>query len=525
MVETRGYRHLCEIASGGMGRVFVAVRRGDPDQQLFAVKRLHPHLQDDPRARRSFHGESALAKNLEHPNVLRVHGCGEDADGPYLAMEYIDGCSLGELSTAVKRADEDYPLQVCLDIAQQLARGLDAIHQHHEQNVVHRDVSPQNVLVDYSGRVRIADFGIAKVLHDEGRIETSSGVLKGKVGYMSPEQLRFEGADHRADLFALGVVLWELLAGRRLYFGSDGSEGARRILHEPPPDIGDDREDVPAELVQLLFELLAKDPSARPASAAIVAERLREQLEAQESVEGRVDLGNYVDSFFAPQRETRRSNIATALARSVVFDQAEAHFGDQATAKPKRRWRVKGAAITATLDYLERSYGEAGYQKVLSLLSPEVGELLSGPVLVSSWFDGSVMLELTEVAQRLFGEDEGPSLGFRIGISSANYAFGPGGPYEVFRMRGLREGIAPFLDTSGEIYRLYYDVGAWAVEHLGTGICRIRVSRGRVFPNAIVERILGYFQRGFELIGALQVQVHAEHEGEDLVIHGRWREP
>ena len=115
-----------------MARVYVAVERGDRSGALFAVKRLHPHLRDDPRARRTLFDEARLAGNVTHPNVLKVHGTGRDTDGPYLAMDYVDGISLAELYSAVKRLDEEMPLQVCVDVTRQIALGLHAVHEQHE---------------------------------------------------------------------------------------------------------------------------------------------------------------------------------------------------------------------------------------------------------------------------------------------------------------------------------------------------------------------------------------------------------
>tara|TARA_B100001750_G_scaffold236198_1_gene239703 strand:+ start:811 stop:2424 length:1614 start_codon:yes stop_codon:yes gene_type:complete len=530
MASPRGYRHLCEIASGGMARVYVAVERGDRSGALFAVKRLHPHLRDDPRARRTLFDEARLAGNVTHPNVLKVHGTGRDTDGPYLAMDYVDGISLAELYSAVKRLDEEMPLQVCVDVTRQIALGLHAVHeQAGGLLVVHRDVSPHNVLIDFAGRARIADFGIAKAApgssEDEDRAATSTGVLKGKVGYMAPEQLRFEEPDRRADLFALGVVLYELLAGRRLYHGSDGAEGARRILHEPPPDIMDEREDVPPEIVQLLFVLLAKDPAMRPETALSVAERLGAIQRALAEEEGRtVRLGDYAGSFFERERRERKRRIDDGLVRSRALDEAEPQLGRHATYPPPAplKWRVKGAAIKATLAYLVAIQGEEGLARIVELCSAPVRLALQTPVMVSNWYDGGVMFELTEAAERLWGDLATYRLAFATGAASADYAFGDGGPYEVFRRQGLKEGIAPFLDTSGEIYRLYYDVGSWMVESVDDRHARMRIGDGVVFAECIAARVAGYLHRGLELVGATMSDSRYHREGDDLVFVCEW---
>ncbi len=524
MGKARGYRHLCEINSGGMGRVYVAVRRGDDSGALFAVKRLHPHLREDARARQTLGAEATLAGHVEHPNVLRVIENGEDEDGPFLAMEYVEGCSLAELVSAVKRLDEEVPVQICLESLRQIAAGLHAIHDQGGLLVVHRDVSPQNILVDYSGVVRIADFGIAKPLNPmEGRSETSTGMLKGKVGYMAPEQLRFEPPDRRADLFALGVILWECLAGRRLYHGSDGTEGARRILHEPPADIMDEREDVPPDVVQLLFELLAKRPEARPPTAGLVADRLGAVVDALAADEGRIHVGDYTASFFERERRARRGMIEKALERSRALDDAKDTLGTAREGGRGRTWHVKGAAIKATIEYIQACYGEEGFARVVEIANERVQAALAKPVLVSSWYDGEVMLALTEAAQQLFAEPEEVPLAVRIGAASADYAFGDGGPYDVFRRQGLREGVAPFLATAAEIYRLYYDVGEWFVDEITETAAVLRIREGQIFPTAIADRICGYLERGLELIGCEDAHVIAMPDGDDLLLSARWR--
>jgi serine/threonine protein kinase len=175
-------------------------------------------------------------------------------------------------------------------------------------------VSPQNLLVGYDGVTRVSDFGIAKAL---GRTTaTSTGVLKGKLAYMAPEQLRFEEPDRRADLFALGVVLFELLSGRRLYRSEQDLDGPRRILTEPPPDIADHRDDAEPELVELLLELLAKEPESRPPTAKAVARRLDAMLATMQLDGGGVDTAEFLSERFAKVRARTRTAVAEAVERA-----------------------------------------------------------------------------------------------------------------------------------------------------------------------------------------------------------------
>ncbi|MES1208323.1 MAG: protein kinase, partial [Pseudomonadota bacterium] len=198
------------------------------------------------------------------------------------------------------------------------ATGLHAAHEVRAEdgsplNLVHRDVSPQNVLIGFDGSVRVTDFGIAKALGNVN--QTSAGVLKGNMGYLSPEQLRFEEPDRRSDLFSLGVTLYELLSGERLYSNKAGFEGTRRILSEPAPDIRAIRPDVPDGLGELLLEMLAKATTGRPATALEVAARLESILVTQLATEGSMTVAAYMDRHFATARDRHRAVLAEQLRR------------------------------------------------------------------------------------------------------------------------------------------------------------------------------------------------------------------
>ena len=218
-----------------MATVDLAVRREGTFLRLHAVKRLHSHLLDDADVRAMFLEEARIAGLLRHPNVVSVTDVGEDAAGPFLVMDYVEGVSVAALIEHTRAQAELVPLDVALRIAIDVARGLHAAHEltapdGRPLSLVHRDVSPQNVLLGFDGVARVTDFGIAKAMGRSAR--TSTGILKGKLGYMAPEQLRFSGQDRRSDLFAFGVVLYELLTARRLYPGQRGEETARRILED-----------------------------------------------------------------------------------------------------------------------------------------------------------------------------------------------------------------------------------------------------------------------------------------------------
>ncbi|MFO0681249.1 MAG: protein kinase [Sandaracinus sp.] len=331
------YRRLLTIASGGMGRVDLAVRREGTFERLYAVKHLHAHVREDAELRAMFLDEARVAGSVRHANVVSVLDVGEDDEGPFLVMEYVDGLPLTKLVTSAGERGERLPLEVALRIGIDLARGLAGAHDARGADgelldVVHRDVSPHNVLVGFDGVARVTDFGIAKVLGRQST-KTSTGILKGKLGYMAPEQLRFRPPDRRSDLFSLGVVLYELLAGERLYRSQDPEETARRILDEPPPDLGEVREDAPPSLVGLLFELLAKDPAERPADGHAV-ERALEAVLAEMGIAATTQaVREHVERVFGALQRERREEIRRALAVPAEPSRGAPERGAEPTAQ------------------------------------------------------------------------------------------------------------------------------------------------------------------------------------------------
>lgn len=340
--STSGYLRVADIASGGMGRVDLCLRKHGAFQRLYAVKRLHPHYREDEDMRTMFLDEARVAGLLRHANIVSVLDVGEDGDGPFLVMDYVEGVSLSEFIRHHATEEEPIPASLCGSVVAQIARGLHAAHElvgadGQPLALVHRDVSPQNVLVGRDGLVRVTDFGISKALGRSS--QTSTGLLKGKVGYMSPEQLRFEVVDRRSDLFALGIVFYELVTRRRLYKESDSNAVARRILGEPAPDIGDQRPELPVSAVELCFRLLAKRPQDRPDTAAEVADALDEAF----ALDDPVDLGAYVELRFGGRMAQRRAEVQASLAR--VTREAEATEISTPEPRPTRRTGPLFAAL------------------------------------------------------------------------------------------------------------------------------------------------------------------------------------
>ncbi|MFP2926659.1 protein kinase domain-containing protein [Pyxidicoccus sp. 3LG] len=271
------YRILRPLGAGGMGHVSLAEREGLDDPVV--VKRMNAELAADPRFRRRLLREAEVAAGLQHPNVVRVLDTGVIDDQLYLVMEYVPGSSLAGVLAASR--PEPLPLVPALHALAQACDGLAYVHRFAEprtgrwMELVHRDVSLDNLLVSYSGEVKVADFGIVKTADGT---QTTSGVIMGKLGYMSPEQIRDEPLDARSDVYSLGVCCFELLAGRRPLPAHRKRSVMEAVLYDEPPPLEQARQDVPPALAALVARMLSKGREDRPASCDEVAKELRALL-------------------------------------------------------------------------------------------------------------------------------------------------------------------------------------------------------------------------------------------------------
>jgi serine/threonine protein kinase len=273
------YQILCPLASGGMASVYAARVLGEGAfQKPVALKLMLPHLARDEKFVAMFMDEAALAAQIQSPHVVATHDLGrEGADTLYMALELVLGCTLRELGDAAEGTPGGIPLDVALTLLVQAARGLDDAHRARSAtgealDLVHRDISPHNVLVGLDGRARISDFGIARAVARTSQTET--GELKGKLAYFSPEQLRGVPLDQRSDVFALGVVAWELLAGKRLFEADNPLLLADRIANAPIRHLDTVRRDLPPGVAGAVAAALVRDPEKRLASAGLLADRL-----------------------------------------------------------------------------------------------------------------------------------------------------------------------------------------------------------------------------------------------------------
>jgi hypothetical protein len=241
------------------------------------VKMMLPQLADNPAFVDMFMNEAKLAARLAHPNIAQVHELGIVEGTVFIAMEYVDGIDLAELVAQLGEKDTRLPISAACFIAREIADAL--AYAHTSQNLVHRDVSPSNVMLGRDGSVKLVDFGIAKLV-DEGMAgRTNTGTLKGKYGYMAPEQAAGKHVDHRSDIFSAGIVLHEMLTGRRLFKAESDLETLRKVTETQVPPPSYSHPAVPSELDAIVLRALAKEPADRFQSAREMSEALG-QLEA-----------------------------------------------------------------------------------------------------------------------------------------------------------------------------------------------------------------------------------------------------
>jgi eukaryotic-like serine/threonine-protein kinase len=368
------YRLIRRLAVGGMAEIYLARLPGvgiEGFEKLVVIKRILPQHALDPELLRMFLDEARLSATLTHPHVTEVYDVGSDSEAPFFAMEYVHGANLRELMRAhEKRAAGPLPLEHAIGIVAAAAAGL---HYAHEKrgpggdplNIVHRDVSPSNVLVSYDGAVKVSDFGIAKWAHQ--RTQTQEGALKGKFGYMSPEQCRGKALDARSDVFALGTILYELTTSEPPFAAPTDFEILSKIVSGPPeaPRWTGARE-YPAALADIVMRALAREPEARTATAQALQVELETFARHERLEVSTVALGAFMQALFADElaawREAQRvgkslaDHLAERAGRAPARDAARTAtdaFGATKRAAPRRRWRRGavagvGAAVLAT---------------------------------------------------------------------------------------------------------------------------------------------------------------------------------
>jgi TonB family protein len=339
------YTLVERVAVGGMAELWKATRTGiEGFQKTVAIKRILPHLNDSADFVTMLIDEAKLAALLNHPNITQIFDLGKIGEDHFIAMEFVEGRDLRSILNQVKAKSEQLPLPLALLVAARVAGALDYAHrlrdgQGRDLRMVHRDVSPQNLLISSDGQIKLCDFGIVKAVSKAN--QTQMGALKGKLQYMSPEQAWGRGVDARSDIFSLGAVLFEMISGRRLFEGSSEvtildavREGRSRRLSEV-------MHDAPHEVEELVAKAVANDPAARFQTAEEMQRRLEQVASELRLMASEVDLRNWVARLFeaAPTGEA----TARASAASVASFASPAKSGPVSVPAPAERPAHAGA--------------------------------------------------------------------------------------------------------------------------------------------------------------------------------------
>lgn len=319
------YTLLERLAAGGMAEVFLAKSIGAGGISKFvAVKRILPQYSDNAEFIEMFKEEARIAMNLSHSNVVSIYDFGVEQRQFFLVMEYVEGQNLRQILNHMKTENKEFSVEQILYMVKQAAAGLDHAHRCIDSstgrplNITHRDMSPQNIMVSFEGEVKIVDFGIAKA---ESQLEnTRAGTIKGKFGYMSPEQAEGNPVDVRTDIFSLGIVLWELLAQDRLFTASSEAATLRKIRDCQIPQLHRINPRVPPELERICNKALAKDLSLRYQTSAAFHRDLNRFLNIQYPEFSPQDFSVFMKSAFSKMYlDNKKKHVEYAKAQGVKF--------------------------------------------------------------------------------------------------------------------------------------------------------------------------------------------------------------
>ncbi|MHB8873334.1 MAG: serine/threonine protein kinase [Myxococcaceae bacterium] len=382
-LEFGRYQLLKKIASGGMGQVFLARAAGERGfEKLLVIKRILPHLVEDEEFFTMFFDEARITARLNHPNIAQIFDLGEAGGSHYIAMEYVAGEDVRRMEKVARANDTHFPLGAVLRIIADAAAGLDYAHKARDASgqplgLVHRDVSPQNILVGFDGGVKLIDFGVAKAA---GRAQhTATGILKGKYPYMSPEQADGLAIDHRSDIFALGIVFWEQLTLKRLFKGENDVMTMRLVkdCNVPPPSKVNP--ELPPELDAVVLKALEKDPARRYVDCMQLRLAIEDYAVAKGIPSSSAHLVGYVQSLYADRiaQDADPANL-DQLSAATDFDTASglaAKSRNSATSGPGQA-QLAGAALPKVAVAGTVALGKPGGKRGLGLAAAAIAALL-----------------------------------------------------------------------------------------------------------------------------------------------------
>jgi len=306
-----------------MADVFLALGRGPAGfNKLVVIKRLRDTVASDETFRDMFLDEARLAARLNHPNVVQTYEVFEYEGAFFITMEYLEGQPLSRIARECTKRGMRLPPQICARIVSDVLCGLHYAHEAHDFDgvhlqIVHRDVSPQNVFVTYDGQVKVVDFGIAKA--ERSNTKTQAGFFKGKAAYMAPEQLEGGVIDRRVDVFTTGIVLWELLVGKKLMAAESTAKTLMRLLKEPVPRVSELVPEIDPRLDRIVARALRRDPAQRFQTAGEMRDALEQYIIEGRHVVQHEEIGRIVGDVFRDVRNDLQRRIRLQIAQTSEF--------------------------------------------------------------------------------------------------------------------------------------------------------------------------------------------------------------
>lgn len=342
------YKVLEKVAAGGMAEVYRAESAGlEGFKKIVAIKRVLPHLSEKKQFIGMFLDEARVSAHLSHSNCVQVFDIGVGDNTYFIVMEYVDGADLKGVIEHRRKQNLPFPVEVACLICVRICEGLAYAHELVDSrgeslNIVHRDMSPPNVLITRHGEVKIVDFGLAKANSQLERSEP--GIIKGKFSYLSPEAAKGAAVDARTDIFAVGIILWELLAGRRLFLGESDLETVRMVQAARVPSLREINPQVPPELERVLMKALTEDPAARYQRARDFGAALNELLFRLGQSVSSFDIAELVEPIRREREQKRRAQKRQSIIGTLI-DEALFEF----TSIEGDRKSVTAASVVGSL--------------------------------------------------------------------------------------------------------------------------------------------------------------------------------
>jgi serine/threonine-protein kinase len=320
------YRVIEKLESGGMAEVFRAESEGlQGFRKGVAIKRVLPHLSSKKKFISMFLDEARLSAQLSHSNCVQVFDIGVGDSAYFIVMEFVDGGNLKSIIEHIKKTGKDFPVEAAVHISLEICKGLAYAHELTDSNgvplhIVHRDMSPPNVLITKYGEVKIVDFGLAKA---NSQLEKSEpGIIKGKFSYLAPEAAMAQEVDARTDIFAVGIILWELLAGQRLFLGDTDFQTVKKVQAAVVPSISQINKKVPPELEKIIARALARDPAQRYPTARMLGLELSKFMFRYGVPVSSFDIASLVQGAMKERQRHRpmQASIIDKLIEEALFE-------------------------------------------------------------------------------------------------------------------------------------------------------------------------------------------------------------